>query len=89
MLGIIELGRARHSHHLRHAPAVQVFGDCHVAGRAERSGNCQHFLALDEFAGLLHRLRWAVGVVERNQIDFAPVNPAFGIDHLEIGSDRP
>ena len=45
----------------------------------------QHFVALDQLADLLDRLRRAVGVVIGDEIDLAAVDAALGVDLLEIG----
>ncbi len=60
-----------------------------VGGGAERTEHHQHLVLLDQFAGLLDRLRRRIGVVERDEFDLAAVDAAFGIDLLEIGLLRP
>ena len=60
-----------------------------VGGGPERAEHQQHFVLLDEFSGLLDRLRRRVGVVEADELDLAAVDAAFGVDLLEIGLLRP
>jgi hypothetical protein len=53
--------------------------------RTQRVEDQEHFIALDQLAHLLHRLRRAVAVVVRDKIDPAAVDAAGIVDHLEIG----
>ena len=70
---------------LRHFLAVEVAMHGVVGGGAERAEHQQHFVLLDQLAGLLDRLRRRVGVVEGDELDLAAVDAAFGVDLLEIG----
>ena len=85
ILGIAELGAAGGDEQLRHLLGVHVFHDRRIRRRAERLEDQQHLVAFHQLAGLLDRLRRAVGVVIGDEIDLAAVNAALGIDHLEKG----
>jgi hypothetical protein len=70
---------------LRHLLGVQVLLDRRIRRGAERIEDQQDFVALDQLACLFHRLRRAVGVVIRDEIDLAAVDAALGVDLLEVG----
>ena len=64
--------------------AVEIGPHRDVGRRADLAIHQQHLVLLDEAAGLLDRLGRAVAVVERDEIDLAPVDAALVVDHGEI-----
>jgi hypothetical protein len=62
--------------------------DGRVGRRAQRVEEEQHFFLLDQLARLLDRLGRVVAVVERDEVDLAAVDAAFGVDLVEVGADR-
>ena len=79
-LGIVPLGGAGGDEQLRHLLRIHVFLDRRIRRRAERIEDEEDLVALDQLAGLLDRLRRAVGVVIADEVDLAAVDAAFGID---------
>jgi hypothetical protein len=69
---------------MRDFPGVDVFLDRDVGRRAERAEQREHFILFDQPARLLDRLGRRVAVVQADQIDLAPVDPARGIDLVEV-----
>src|SRR2546423_1501950 len=88
VLGIAPARRAGGDEQLRHLHGVHVFLDCGVARGAERREDQELLVAFDQLAGLLHRLRRAVGVIVGDEIDLAAVDATGVVDHPEIGTHR-
>ena len=84
VLRIVPLGGTGGDEQLRHLLAVEVFLNRRVRRGAERIEDDQDFVAFDQLARLLDRLRRAVGVVIADEIDLAAVDAALGIDLLEV-----
>lgn len=59
--------------------------NCDVGGVSKRLEREQHFIALDELANLLDRLRRRRRVVVRDQVDLASIDAAAVVDHSKIG----
>ena len=85
VFGIVPAAGAGRQEELRHLLGVEVLLDRGVGRRAERAGDGQHLVLLDQTARLLDRLGRAETVVERDHGDLAPVHAAQVVDHLEIG----
>jgi len=66
--------------HRRKAAALSSCS-CILDGRVRRGPNGiedqQHLVAFDQLAGLLDGLGWTVGVIIRDEVDLAAVDPAF------------
>ena len=88
LLGIVEHGGAGADEEMRHLLLVDVFDDRIVGRGADGIDEEQDLLALDQLPDLLHGFRRAVGIVERDVIDLAPIHPAFIVDFLEPGGGR-
>ena len=84
-LRIVPLAGAGGDEQLRHLLGVEILLDRRIGGRAERVEHRQHFIALDQLAHLLHRLRGRVGVVVADEVDLAAVDAALFVDHPEVG----
>jgi hypothetical protein len=69
----------------RHLFRIEVFLNREIGWRAEGADDRKDFVAFNQPAGLLDRLRRAMAVVQRDQVDFAAIDPAFGVDLLKIG----
>ena len=69
---------------MRDVLALQIFGDRGVMRGADRGKDQRHLVALHQPPRLLHGFRRRVAVIQRNQIDLAPVDAATLVDHLEI-----
>jgi hypothetical protein len=69
---------------LRDVLALQIFGDRGVMRGADRGKDQRDLVALHQPPRLLHRFGRRVAVVQRDQIDLAPVDAAALVDHLEI-----
>ena len=76
VLRIAELRGAGRDEDLRHLAAVEVFPRRRRAGRAKLLEDAGDALFLDQLAGLLDRLRRAVAVIQRQQLDLAAVDAA-------------
>ena len=70
---------------MRHLLGVHVLLDCGVTGRAQGVEDQQNFIALDQLAGLLDRLRRAVRIIIGDEVDLAAVDAAFGVNLVEVG----
>src|SRR3954471_14733422 len=88
MLRIAPFGCAGRDKKLRHLLGIAVFMNRGISRRAERIEQQQHAVAFDQLAHLFDRLRRAVAVVIRNEIDPAAVYPALLVDHVEKGGLR-
>ena len=86
---IAPLHAGRGDEELRHFFRVQVFHCSRVWRRAEGTEQQQDLIGFDQLARLLDGLGRTVAVIERKQFDLAPVDPAPGIDHLEISGLGP
>ena len=85
ILRIVPLGGAGGDEQLRHLLRIHVFVDRGIRRRSQRIEHEQHFVAFDQLARLLHRLRRAVGVVIADEVDLAAVDAAGIVDLLEVG----
>jgi hypothetical protein len=73
---------------MRYLLGVHVFLNGGVAGRAEALEDKQDLVALDQLARLLDRFGRTIGVVIRDEVDLATVNPALSVHLVEIGGNR-
>jgi len=64
--------------------AVEIFLHGGLRAGAERAEQREHFLLLDQTPRRLDGLRRAVGIVQRQERDLAPVDSALLVQHLEI-----
>src|SRR5215475_16092139 len=85
MLGVGEPRRAGRRQKLRHFLLVQIFLHGGIRWRTDDLESGKHFVAFDELAHLLDRLRRIVTIVVLNKIDLAPVNATLLVDHADIG----
>src|SRR5215475_5740242 len=85
MLGVGEPRRAGRRQKLRYFFLVQIFLHGGIRWRADDLEGGKHFVAFDELAHLLDRLRRIVSIVVLNKIDLAPVNSTLLVDHADIG----
>ncbi len=85
VLGIVPAAGAGRQEELRYLPGVEVLLDRRVGRRAERAGDGEHLVLLDQAARLLDRLGRAEAVVERDHGDLAASHAALVVDHLEVG----
>jgi hypothetical protein len=56
-----------------------------MPGRAERAEHQGHPVLLDQAAGMLHGLGWAVAVVEGDEGEPSAVDAAIVIQHFDVG----
>jgi hypothetical protein len=84
-----ELARAGHDRDRRYASRLQIFRGRRIAGRTELAEHERHLVAFDELAGMLDRLRRAVGIVIGDVVDRAPIDAATIVDVLDVGEDTP
>ena len=66
---------------------VHVAVDGGVGRGAERLEEKRHLFLLDQLADLLDRARRAVAVIQRDEVDLAPLDAAHLVHHREIGRD--
>ena len=85
MLGIAPARGARADEQLRDLFLIEVFLDPDIARGAERREHQEDFIALDELADLLDRLRRRVRIVVGDEIDLAAVDATLIVDHPEEG----
>jgi hypothetical protein len=88
MLRVAKARGAGEQKHLRHLALVEVALHRGVGRRAERAEDAEDLVPLDETTGLLDGFGWAVAVIERDELDFATVDPAGVVDHAVIGRLR-
>jgi hypothetical protein len=88
MLGVIPPRRAGRNENLRHVFGIEIFLHRDVRRRADGRKHCQHFILLDQLAGLLDRLCRRIAVVQGEELDSAAVDAALVVEHLEVGGFR-
>ncbi len=88
-LGMAPLRRTGRQQDVRDLLGIHVFHDRGIRRRAHGADDGDDLVVLDELARLLDRLGRLVAVVERDQLDLAPVHPALLVDHVVIGGLHP
>ena len=84
---------------MRHLLLVHIAHDRRVGRGAQRIEQEGNLVLFDEAPHILHRLRWAVAVIQRNEVDLVPGDAALVVHHLEkcgvqladrtVGGNRP
>ena len=82
---LIHVLRARQGKKPRHLFRIQVGLGRRVGGGADGAHREQNLVLLDQLAGHIQGFFWIVAVVINDHVDLAAIDPALGIDLVEIG----
>ena len=82
---LVHGSRSRQGKKVRHLFRIQVGLDRRVGGSADSAHGKQNLVLLDQFAGHIQGFFGIVAVIIDDHVDLAAVDPALGIDLVEIG----
>jgi hypothetical protein len=84
VLWVAPFGGAGIDEDVRHALGIDVLVDRRIGWRTQRAGEQQDLILFHQSTHLLYRTRWAVAVIQADEVDLAPVDATLVVDHFEI-----